>query len=53
VTDEEALVEMALSNLILDITLYGERRGVDTRDVVTLLTAHMAPVDDLLAGAVP
>ena len=53
VTDEEALVEMALSNLILDITLFGERRGVDTKDVVALLTAHMAPVDDLLAGAVP
>jgi HTH-type transcriptional regulator, sugar sensing transcriptional regulator len=51
VTDEEALVEIALNNLILDITLFGERRDVDTTAVVSRLTSHMAPVDELLASS--
>ncbi|MDY0004165.1 MAG: hypothetical protein RBU30_22895, partial [Polyangia bacterium] len=48
VTDEPALVEMAVSNLVLDITLLGERTGQDTADVVSRLTERMAPVDELL-----
>ncbi len=48
VTEEAALVEMAISNLVLDITLYGQRSGEDTRDVVSRLTVHLAPVEDLL-----
>lgn len=48
VTDEPALVEMAVSNLVLDITLLGERTGQKTADVVSRLTARMAPVDELL-----
>ena len=49
VTEEEALVDMARSNLVLDITLYGERSGTDTSDVVTKLTAHLAPIEELVA----
>ncbi|HEY3355990.1 MAG TPA: helix-turn-helix domain-containing protein [Polyangia bacterium] len=48
ITDETTLVEMALSNLVLDITLFGQRHGVETSTVVTRLTTHMAPVDELL-----
>lgn len=51
VTEEAALVEMALSNLVLDITLFGQRQGVDTSTVVTRLTEHLAPVEDLVAAA--
>lgn len=50
VTDETALVEMAVSNLVLDITLLGERTGQQTADVVSRLTERMAPVDELLAS---
>jgi sugar-specific transcriptional regulator TrmB len=46
-TEERALVEMAVANLVLDITLLGQRRGVDTKDVVTRLTALLAPVEEL------
>jgi sugar-specific transcriptional regulator TrmB len=48
ITDETTLVEMALSNLVLDITLFGQRTGVETSAAVTALTTHMAPVDELL-----
>jgi sugar-specific transcriptional regulator TrmB len=46
-TEERALVEMAIANLVLDITLLGQRRGVDTGTVVTRLTALLAPVEEL------
>jgi len=49
-TSEPALVEMALSNLVLDITLFGERTKTPTKDVVAMLTEGMAPVDELLAA---
>jgi len=49
VTNEPALVEIAVSNLVLDITLLGERTQQQTTDVVSLLTERMAPVDELLA----
>lgn len=51
VTEESALVEMAMSNLILDITLFGQRTGVSTSDVITKLTQHLAPVEELVANA--
>lgn len=47
-TDEPALVEMAISNLVLDVTLFGERSGNDTSAVVPRLTPLLAPVDELL-----
>ncbi len=48
VTTEQSLLEMAASNLVLDITLYGERAGVDTHDVVTGLQTNPAPIDELI-----
>ena len=48
VTDDSAIVEMAQSNLVLDLTLYGQRFGTDTTDVVKLLATKMAPIDELL-----
>ncbi len=48
VTSERSLLEMAASNLVLDITLYGERAGVDTHDVVTGLQMNPAPIDELI-----
>jgi len=51
-TEEPALVEMAISNLVLDLTLYGQRAGVDTTGVVSGLTSHLAPIDQLAAAAI-
>jgi len=50
VTTEPALVETAISNLVLDITLYGQRVGEDTGLIVAGLTAQLAPIDDWLSG---
>ncbi len=51
VSREEPLVEVARSNLVLDITLYGERTGTDTAHAVSLLTAPLAPVEKLVASS--
>lgn len=48
VSQEEILVETATGNLVLDITLFGERRGVDTSEVVAGLTRRLAPIEALL-----
>lgn len=47
VTDEPALVEMAVSNLVLDITLLGQRKQLDVSEVVSHLTQMLAPVEQL------
>lgn len=49
VTEERALIDMALSNLVLDITLYGQRTGTPSHDVIARLTEHNAPVEELVA----
>jgi sugar-specific transcriptional regulator TrmB len=49
VTEEQAVVEMAMSNLVLDLTLFGQRKGCDTGHVIAGLTAHLAPVEELVA----
>ncbi len=49
ITEEAALVEMAISNLVLDVTLAGERLGTDTAEVVARLAVDLAPLDELLA----
>ena len=49
VTDEPSLVEMAVSNLVLDLTLYGEKRDEDVSAIVTSLTEWLAPVEQLLS----
>ena len=48
VSDEGVLVETVIGNLVLDITLYGERRQVDTSAVVAELTSRLAPIDSLI-----
>jgi HTH-type transcriptional regulator, sugar sensing transcriptional regulator len=50
VSEEAALVEMAISNLVLDITLYGQRTGHDVQEVVSGLTEYLAPVEELVNG---
>lgn len=49
VSREEPLIEVARSNLVLDITLYGERTATDTASAVQTLTAPLAPVEELVA----
>ena len=49
VTEESPLIEVATSNLVLDLTLYGQRTGVDVASIVYGLTRPLAPVDELLA----
>ncbi len=52
VSDEMVLVELAIANLVLDITLYAEREGIDVGNTVTRLTQRLAPIDQLLSGRV-
>jgi len=52
-TRDEAIVEMATNNLILDITLYGQRKKIDTSKVVSKLLRNMAPLDEMLARPTP
>ena len=48
-TEEETLVENALSNLLLDITLLGERKRVDVSETVKHLTTRLAPLEKILS----
>lgn len=50
-TDEPTLVEMAVSNLVLDVTLFGERQHRDVSGPVTRMTVLLAPVEELLVAA--
>jgi hypothetical protein len=50
VTDEPALIEMAIANLVLDLTLLGDRKGLDVAPIVEQLTDRLAPVEALMAG---
>ena len=47
-TRDEAIVEVATNNLVLDITLFGQRNNQDTSHVVSRLLTRMAPLADLL-----
>jgi sugar-specific transcriptional regulator TrmB len=51
ISDESVLVDMAIANLVLDITLFGERRRIDTSAVVSRLTQRLAPIERLIDGA--
>jgi hypothetical protein len=44
------LVEMAIANLVLDITLFSQREGIDVSDTVERLTQRLAPIDQLLSA---
>lgn len=50
---EEALVEIAQSNIIMDVTLYGQRCNVDTESIMKGLLESMAPLDELMSRAAP
>ena len=47
-TKDSAIVEMGINNLVLDITLYGQREEVDTSAALSVLLERMAPLDELL-----
>ena len=51
ISDESVLVETAVANLVLDITLFGERCHVDTSAAVEGLTSRLAPIETLLNKA--
>lgn len=50
-TRESALVEMAVSNIVMDLTLWGQRFQQDTTKVVSSLTSWLAPVEKLAQAA--
>ena len=47
-SEEPSLREMALANLVLDVTLFGQRQGQDVSPIVTRLTPPLAPIDELV-----
>ena len=51
VTEVEALIEIATSNLVLDLTLYGQRFDLDVTDEITHLVQRFAPIEELVAEA--
>ncbi len=51
VTEESTLVEMAINNLILDLTLLSQRTGDDLSEVIRGLTEYVAPVEALIEKA--
>ncbi len=50
-TRENALVEMAVSNIVMDLTLWGQRFHQDTAPVVSALTTWLAPVEQLASSS--
>ena len=50
VSEEAAVVEMAISNLVLDITLLGQCKGMDVSEVITGLTEYLAPLEEMVNG---
>ena len=50
---EESLVEMAQSNIVMDLTLFGQRFDVDTESVMKELLEKMAPLDELIERGNP
>lgn len=51
-TRESALVEMAVSNIVMDLTLWGQRFHQDTSAVVAKLTTWLAPVEQLSGSGI-
>lgn len=48
ITKEPAIVSMGANNLILDLTLFGQRFGVDVSSATAGLQSHLAPIDTLI-----
>jgi len=51
ITEVPALIEVATSNLVLDLTLFGQRHHLDMTDVITKLIKTFAPIDQLISEA--
>ena len=51
ITKEPAIVGMGANNLILDLTLFGQRFDVDVSPAVTGLQDRLAPIEALIAEA--
>ena len=47
ISDEVVLVETVTGNLILDLTLYGERHEVDVSGIIAQMTQQIAPLEQL------
>lgn len=53
ITKEPAIVSMGANNLILDLTLFGQRFDVDVSAAILGLQSHLAPIDSLITEANP
>jgi sugar-specific transcriptional regulator TrmB len=47
ITEVPALIEVSISNLVLDLTLLGQRHKHDMSDVIAKLIKSFAPIEDL------
>jgi sugar-specific transcriptional regulator TrmB len=47
ITEVPALIEVAVSNLVLDLTLFGQRHKHDMSDVIAKLIKSFAPIEEL------
>lgn len=51
ITEAPALIETAISNLVLDLTLFGQRHKLNVAPVIEKLTTSFAPIEELLEEA--
>jgi len=51
ITEVPALIEVATSNLVLDLTLFGQRHHLDMAGVIAKLIRTFAPIDQLASEA--
>ena len=47
VTEVPALIEVATSNLVLDLTLFAQRQRFDPAEVIAKLIKNFAPIEEL------
>jgi sugar-specific transcriptional regulator TrmB len=48
ITEVPALIEVAISNLVLDLTLFGQRHEHDMSEVIAKLIKSFAPIEELV-----
>ncbi len=53
ITEDSGLLSMATNNIILDLTLFQQRTGIDTQKTIKSLESKFAPIDQLLKSAQP
>jgi sugar-specific transcriptional regulator TrmB len=51
ITEVPALLEVSTSNLVLDLTLFGQRHEIDCSDVIAKLIKNFAPIEELAKDA--